>query len=82
MSTAINHEELDVTPQEAAVFLNVSPPYLARLLDEGKIPYHKIGTHRRIRLDDLAQYKESRQQSAHAALQELADQAQELNLGY
>jgi excisionase family DNA binding protein len=75
-------KELDVTTQEAAMFLNVSRPYLIRLLEDGKIAFHKVETHRRIRFADLRHYKEDRQKISHDALQELADQAQKLNLGY
>jgi excisionase family DNA binding protein len=81
-AVAIMPKELDVTTQEAAMFLNVSRPYLVRLLDEGKIPFHKVGTHRRIRFEDVVAYKEARRQSSRKALQELVDQAQELDLGY
>jgi excisionase family DNA binding protein len=79
---AIMPKELDVTTQEAAMFLNVSRPYLVRLLEEGKIAYHKVGTHRRIRFEDVVRYKEDRQKVSQDALQKLADQAQELNMGY
>lgn len=75
-------KELDVTTQEAAMFLNVSRPYFVRLLDQGKLPFHKVGTHRRVRFEDVVKYKEARQQGARNALQELADQAQELDMGY
>lgn len=81
-AVAIMPKELDVTTQEAAMFLNVSRPYLVRLLEEGKIAYHKVGTHRRIRFTDVMQYKEDRQKLSQDALQKLADQAQELNMGY
>ena len=81
-AVAIMPKELDVTTQEAAMFLNVSRPYLVRLLEEGKIAYHKVGTHRRIRFADVLQYKEDRQKISQDALQKLADQAQELKMGY
>ncbi|MDL2356772.1 MAG: helix-turn-helix domain-containing protein [Pseudomonadota bacterium] len=81
-AVAIVPKERDVTTQEAAVFLNVSRPYLVRLLEEGKIAYHKVGTHRRLRFADVVQYKEDRQKRSQDALQRLADQAQELNMGY
>lgn len=81
-AVAIVPKELDVTTQAAAMFLNVSRPYLVRLLEEGKIAYHKVGTHRRIRFADVVQYKEDRQKISRDALQKLADQAQELNMGY
>jgi excisionase family DNA binding protein len=81
-AVAIMPKEMDISTQEAAMFLNVSRPYLVRMLEEGKIPHHKVGTHRRIRFDDVVAYKERRKKASHDALQELVDQAQELNLGY
>lgn len=81
-AVAIMPKEMDVTTQEAAMLLNVSRPYLVRLLDEKKIPFHKVGTHRRIRFDDVAKYREERRKASQDALQELVEQAQELNMGY
>lgn len=81
-AVAIMPKELDVTTQEAAMFLNVSRPYLIGLLETNKIAYHKVGTHRRIRFEDLVQYKEGRKIASDQAIQELVDQAQELGLGY
>lgn len=81
-AVAIMPKDLDVTTQEAAMFLNVSRPYLIRLLDEGKIPHHKVGTHRRIRFEDVVKYKDERRKRSEDALQELVDQAQGLRMGY
>ena len=81
-AVAIMPKELDVTTQEAAMFLNVSRPFVIRLLDEGKIPHHKVGTHRRIRFEDVVQYKDDRTKRSQDALQELVDQAQGLKMGY
>lgn len=81
-AVTIMPKELDVTTQEAARFLNVSRPYIIRLLDANKMPYHKVGTHRRIRFDDLVRYKEDRKIASDKAIQALVDQAQELELGY
>lgn len=74
------HQEL--TTQQAADLLNVSRPHLIKLLTEGKLPFTKAGSHRRIRFDDLLQYKSERDQRSLSAMDELAKQAQELNMGY
>lgn len=75
-------KELDISTQEAAMYLNVSRPHFVKLLESGAIPHHKVGAHRRVRFEDVKQYKELRTQRAQRALQELADQAQDLNMGY
>ncbi|MEB3192774.1 MAG: helix-turn-helix domain-containing protein, partial [Snowella sp.] len=64
--------------QEAANLLNVSRPYLYTLLDQGEIAYIKIGTHRRIRFEDLMQYKQKRDNQRHQSLTELTEISQEL----
>lgn len=81
-AVSIIPSEHDVTTQEAAMFLNVSRPYLVRLLESGKIPYHKVGSHRRMRFEDIVRYKEERRKVSQHALQALVDQAQELGMGY
>lgn len=74
------HAEL--TTQEAADLLNVSRPHLVKLLEDGVLPFHRTGKHRRVRFADLMQFKDARDQASEQAMADLARQSQELGLGY
>ena len=78
-SVAVLHYDEELTTQQAADLLQVSRPYLVRLLEEGQIPYHQVGTHRRIYLRDLLAYKEQRDRR-RASLRELRRASEALGL--
>ncbi len=79
-SAVILPYEQHLSCQEAAELLGISRPYLYRLLDQGVIAYFKVGTHRRLKFEDVIDYKLSRTGNKHQALLELAELSKKLGL--
>ena len=75
-----SHSELST--QQAADMLHVSRPYFIKLLEMGKIPFLKVGSHRRVLLKDVKTYEAQLAKEREIQLDFLAEQAQHLNLGY
>lgn len=75
-------ENAELTTVQAAVVLNVSRPFLIKLLEDNALPHRKVGKHRRVRMEDVMAYKARIDREREAVLDQLACEGQEQGLGY
>lgn len=73
--------EAEITTQQAAELLNVSRPYVVKLVEAGDLPHRKVGPRRRLHLEDVLAYRARLDATRQAALQALADDLQDLGQG-
>ena len=66
--------------QQAAEILNISRPYLYRLIEDQSVPVVNVGSHRRLRIHDILQLREERRQGRRSALDELSALGQEMQV--
>ncbi|MCH8476160.1 MAG: helix-turn-helix domain-containing protein [Opitutales bacterium] len=69
-------EDETFTTQAAANYLGVSRQHLVDLLERGEIPFHKVGSHRRVHFKDLLKYEKSRDHERRSTLDRLAQQVE------
>lgn len=79
--TLIPHGK-ELTTKQAADLLHVSRPFLVRNLLGREIPFEKVGTHRRVRIDDVLAYRERRARERRTLLDSMTAAAQEVPGGY
>lgn len=70
----------ELTTQQAANLLNVSRPHVIKLMNEGILPGHKVGTHRRIYAADVQDYKHQRDIDTRTATDDLTALSEEMGL--
>lgn len=81
-SVVLMPAERELTTVEAAHFLNVSRPFVIKEMEAGRLPYRKVGTHRRVTLNRLMDYEQAMRQQQEQALERMADNARALGLDY
>ncbi|AXK45929.1 helix-turn-helix domain-containing protein [Brachybacterium saurashtrense] len=72
LSVTVSPTSQVLTTQQAADLLGISRPTLIKALDEGQLPYTRSGTHRRIALTDVLDYRERRRRAQYAAIDALS----------
>lgn len=75
-------ENAELTTVQAAGVLNVSRPFLIKLLEDSAIPHRKVGKHRRVRMEDVMAYKARIDRDREAVLDALVVEGQEQGMGY
>lgn len=70
----------ELSTQKAAEILGCSRPFLVELLEEGNIPFTKVGTHRRVKMEDIIVFKQKQKKKQKQHLIEMMQNDEELGL--
>lgn len=70
----------ELSTHQAADLLGVSRPHLIKQLEAGQLPFRKVGTHRRIRYDDVLAYQVRERAAREKVLDELVRYSEEIGL--
>lgn len=71
-----------LTTQEVADFLNVSRPYVIKLISEGQLKSFNVGTHRRVYEFDAIEYRKKMRNEQSEALDKLAEETENLGIEF
>jgi excisionase family DNA binding protein len=77
LSVTVSPTSQTLTTQQGADLLGISRPTLIKALDAGELPYTRTGTHRRIALTDVLDYREHRRRAQYAAIDAMAGESDE-----
>ena len=77
---ALTSLDAELTTRQAAELLQVSRTHLVQLLDAGRIPCRMVGSHRRVRAEDVLAWRRETESRRREALDELTARDQELGL--
>ncbi|NLC57862.1 MAG: helix-turn-helix domain-containing protein [Armatimonadetes bacterium] len=72
--------DAELSTQQAADLMGVSRPYFVKLLEEGRIPFRRVGSQRRVRFEALQRYMEEYQREAIRAMETMTAEAQQMGL--
>lgn len=72
LAVTVAPQSTTLTTQQAADLLGVTRPTVVKILDDGGMPYERVGSHRRLLLADVLAYREQRRAAQYAALAETA----------
>ena len=75
-------DNIEISTTEAAKILNVSRPFVAKLMDEGRIPCRKVGSHRRVKYEDVIAFKQKDDRARKRVIDQLIRDAQDQDMGY
>ena len=75
-------DNIEISTTEAAKILNVSRPFVAKLMDEGRIPCRKVGNHRRVKYEDVIAFKQKDDRARKRVIDQLIRDAQDQDMGY
>jgi excisionase family DNA binding protein len=79
-AVSILPQSLELTTTQAADILQVSRPFFTSLLKSNEIPFRMVGTHRRVRLEDVVRYAHARDAQRERILGEMIQEADEAGL--